>query len=76
MGVLEFLVPFYPISTAKVVFSSDLEIDPLNLYPILGWEVFLLIGPNITFTRMGTVFAYRAGSTFTRTGSVPANRDG
>ena len=33
MGVLEFLVPFYPINTARVVFSSDLKMDPLNLYP-------------------------------------------
>ena len=33
MGVLEFLVPFYPINTARVVFSLDLKIDPLNLYP-------------------------------------------
>ena len=32
MGVLEFLVPFYPINTAWVVFSSDLKMDPLNLY--------------------------------------------
>ena len=28
-----FVVPFYPINTARVVFSSDLKIDPLNLYP-------------------------------------------
>ena len=34
MGVLEFLVPFYPINTARVVFSSDSKMDPLNLYPI------------------------------------------
>ena len=34
MGVLEFLVPFYQINTARVVFSSDLKMDPLNLYPI------------------------------------------
>ena len=33
MGILELLVPFYPISTAWVVFSSDLKMDPLNLYP-------------------------------------------
>ena len=33
MGVLEFLVPFYPINTARVVSSSDLKMDPLNLYP-------------------------------------------
>ena len=33
MGVLEFLVPFYPINTAWVVFSSDLKMDPLNSYP-------------------------------------------
>ena len=32
MGILEFLVPFYPINTAWVVFSSDLKMDPLNLY--------------------------------------------
>ena len=36
MGVLEFLVPFYPINTARVVFSSDLKMDPLNLYPNRG----------------------------------------
>ena len=36
MGVLEFLVPFYPINTARVVFSSDLKMDPLNLYPTYG----------------------------------------
>ena len=35
MGVLEFLVPFYPINTALVIFSSDLKMDPLNLYPTL-----------------------------------------
>ena len=35
MGVLEFLVPFYPINTAWVVFSSYLKMDPLNIYPIL-----------------------------------------
>ena len=33
MGYLEFLVHFYPINTARVVFSSDLNMDPLNLYP-------------------------------------------
>ena len=39
MGVLEFLVPFYPINTAWVFFSSDLMMDPLNLYPtIIGPE--------------------------------------
>ena len=32
MGVLEFLVPFYPINTAWVVFSSDLKMDLLNVY--------------------------------------------
>ena len=33
MGILELLVPFYPINTFRVVFSSDLKMDPLNLYP-------------------------------------------
>ena len=33
MGVLEFLVPFYPINNARVVFSSDSKMDPLKLYP-------------------------------------------
>ena len=33
MGVLELLAPFYPINTAWMVFSSDLKMDPLNLYP-------------------------------------------
>ena len=33
MGVLEFLVPFYPMNTARVVFSLDLKLDPLNWYP-------------------------------------------
>ena len=43
MGVLEFLVSFYPINNAWVVFSSDLKMDPLNLYPtyrlngLRGW---------------------------------------
>ena len=32
MGVLEFLVPFYPINSAWVFYSSDLKMDPLNLY--------------------------------------------
>ena len=36
MGVLEFLVPFYPINTAWMVFSSDLKMDPLNLYPTVS----------------------------------------
>ena len=35
MGVLEFLVPLYQINTAWVVFSSDLKMDPLNLYPTM-----------------------------------------
>ena len=35
MDVLEFLVPFYPINTAWVFFSSDLKMDPLNLYPYI-----------------------------------------
>ena len=42
MGVLEFLVPFYLINTALVVFSSDLKMDPLNLYPNTG-----LLIPNL-----------------------------
>ena len=33
MGVLEFLVPFYPINTTWMVFSLDLKMDPVNLYP-------------------------------------------
>ena len=46
MGVLEFLVPFYPINTARVVFSSDSKMDPLNLYPTIGpnldhWKLFV-----------------------------------
>ena len=32
MSVLEFIVLFYSINTAWVVFSSDLTMDPLNLY--------------------------------------------
>ena len=39
MGVLEFLVTFYPINTALVVFSSDLKMDPLNLYPTYRYLV-------------------------------------
>ena len=39
MGVLEFLVPFYPINTAWVVFSSYLKMDPLNLYPSRTVEI-------------------------------------
>ena len=35
MGVFEFLVPFYPINTAWVFSSSDLKMDPLNLYPTI-----------------------------------------
>ena len=35
MGVLEFLVTFYPINTAWVVFSSDLKMDPLNILTYL-----------------------------------------
>ena len=38
MGVLEFLVPFNPRNTARLFFSSDLKIDPLNLYPKFGSE--------------------------------------
>ena len=30
---LEFLVPFYPIKTARVVFLQIKKMDPLNLYP-------------------------------------------
>ena len=33
MGDLEFFGPFYPINTARVVFSSDSKMDLLNLYP-------------------------------------------
>ena len=32
MGIFGFLVPFYKIN-ARVVFSSDSKMDPLNLYP-------------------------------------------
>ena len=38
MSVLKFLVPFHPINTARVVFSSDLKSDPLNLYPTIAME--------------------------------------
>ena len=33
MGYLEFLIHIYPINTARVDFSSDLNMDPLNVYP-------------------------------------------
>ena len=33
MGVSKFLVPFYPINIAWVVFSSDLNMDPQNVFP-------------------------------------------
>ena len=39
MGILEFLVHLYPINTAWVVFSSDLKMDPVNLYPKLEGEL-------------------------------------
>ena len=35
MGYLEFLVHLYPINTARVVFSSDSNMDPLNVYPTM-----------------------------------------
>ena len=38
MGVLKFLFPFYPINNARVVFSSDFMIDPINLHPTPGTE--------------------------------------
>ena len=39
MSILELLVPFHPINPTRVVFSSDLEMDPLNLYPIYKRKV-------------------------------------
>ena len=42
MGVLEFLFPFYPINTAWVVFSSDLKMDPLNLYPTTSFAKIVI----------------------------------
>ena len=62
MGVLEFLVPFYPINTARVFFSSsDLKMNLLNLYPNIGiqarsiycvliCDMSALIGLEETFT--------------------------
>ena len=44
MGVLEFLVPFYPINTARMVFSSDSKMDPLNLYTINTVEQYGVLG--------------------------------
>ena len=29
-GYSKFLVPFYPMNTARVIFSSDSNMDPLN----------------------------------------------
>ena len=46
MGVLEFLVPFYPINTALVVFSSDLKMDPLNLYHTIVFFSFIYLIHN------------------------------
>ena len=37
-GCFRVLLPFYPINTARLFFSSNLKIDPLNLYPKFGSE--------------------------------------
>ena len=49
MGVLEFLVPFYPINTALVFFSSDLKMNPLNLYPTTGKTIWLHVNKINSF---------------------------
>ena len=46
MGVSDILVPFYPIKTAMVIFSSDLKTDPLNLYPRLGLVIRSICASN------------------------------
>ena len=49
-----------------------------NVLPniLLGREVSLLKGPDTTFIRKGSVFAYRAGHYIYKKGSVFANRVG
>ena len=56
MGVLEFLVPFYPINTARVVFCSDLKMDPLNLYPTYRSSSTGSVLENILTVELGVYF--------------------
>ena len=73
MGVLEFLVPFYPINTAWVVFSSDLKMDPLNLYPIhrIGGAGYPTQGKMSTALRLRVVLHAGRGHVEEGTGGHP-----